>query len=421
MTKLRAFLDSDPSRRVLAGLFFAAVLFPYLSPLRTPFDTQPWAILFAAIIAALVFPVRIPRALVPLFGVAGYGLVVFAIGLVRGTADPSAGLRSIAGYLAVPLIATAASRVYRFLDVRIFLAGVAVWLAVGLLQFVFNPYFLSWILPRKSTFGAMGRGVTSLAPEPFYYAKVMIALFILNEIFRRERRYGRGIYLAVAAALAFQIVISFAGIGIVWLAAGAVAKAIAIAWEDAKPDRFVSAAVVAMLAAGAASFVLLPGLHRTRGGDILRKAAMNPAVLYRQDLSASNRLGNLAVGLYGGLVETKGLGFGIGTKPRGEIPFWLRKYVGKSRPWGGRISGGLVQGVYELGAVGLVFLIWPLWILVSSVVKDKARRGGFWLTICLLYPVVAVSESPAFPLFAFLLGVHVNSLLSEKERAPVIP
>lgn len=421
MTKLRAFLDSDRSRRVLSGLFFAAVLFPYLSPLRTPFDTQPWAILFAAIIAALVFPARIPRALVPLFGVAGYALVVFAIGLVRGTADPSAGLRSIAGYLAVPLIATAAFRVYRFLDVRIFLAGVAAWLAVGLLQFVFNPYFLSWILPRKSTFGAMGRGVTSLAPEPFYYAKVMIALFILNEIFRKERRYGRGTYLAVAAALAFQIVISFAGIGIVWLAAGAVAKAIAIAWEDAKPDRFVSAAVVALLAVGAASFVLLPGLHRTRGGDILRKAAMNPAVLYRQDLSASNRLGNLAVGLYGGLVETKGLGFGIGTEPRGEIPFWLRKYVGKSRPWGGRISGGLVQGVYELGAVGLIFLIWPLWILVSSVLKDRVRRGGLWLTICLLYPVVAVSESPAFPPFAFLVGIHVLSLLSEKERDPAHP
>ena len=350
MTKLRAFLESDRPRRILAGLLFAAVLFPYLSPLRTAFDTQPWAILFAAAIAVLAFPVRVPRILVPLFGILGYALVVFAIGLARGTANPSDGLRSIAGYLAVPLIAYAAFRIYRFLDVRIFLAGAAAWLAVGLVQIAFNPYFLSWVLPRKSTFGAMGRGVTSLAPEPFYYAKVMIALFILNEIFRRERRYGRATYLAVAAALAFQIVISFAGIGVVWLAAGAVAKAIALAWEDGRPDRLASAAVIAMLAIGAACFVLLPGLHLTRGGDILRKAAMNPATLYRQDLSASNRLGNLAVGLYGGLGETKGLGFGIGTEPRGEIPFWLRKYVGEEPSLGRADLGRARPGRLRAGS-----------------------------------------------------------------------
>jgi hypothetical protein len=416
MTKLRELKAPDRLRSILANLLFVAVLFPYLSPFRTPFDTQPWAILFALLAAALVFPVRIPRILVPLFGIAGYALVLFAIGLVRGTSDPLDGLRSIAGYLAVPLIAYAACRAYPFIDVRIFLAGVGTWLAVGLVQIIFDPYFLSWILPRKSTFGDLGRGATSLAPEPFYYAKVLIAFFVLNEIFRKEKRYGRGVYLAVAASLALQIVISYAGIGVVLLAAGAMAKAIALVWEDSRPDRFASAAVIVMLVAGAACFILLPGLHLTRGGDILRKAAMNPSILYRQDLSASNRLGNLAVGLYGGLIETKGLGFGIGSKRHGEIPSGLRKYFGKSRPWGGRISGGLVQGVYELGAVGLIFLLWPLWILVSSFLKDRVRRGGLWLTICLLYPVVAVSESPAFPLFAFLVGVHVFSLMEAKER-----
>ncbi len=401
------FAVSERALRVLAAIFLVAVLFPYLSPFRTPFDTQPWALLAAFAAAALTLPLRVPRALWPLFGIAAFACVVFGVGLVRGTSDLPGGLRSVAGYLALPVIAYAAFRLYRYLDARVYLAGVGVWLAVGLVQILFNPYFLSRILPRKSTFGDLGRGATSLAPEPFYYAKVLLVLFILNEIFRKEKRYGRAVYLAVAASLAFQLVISFAGIGVLFLAAGALAKAVSLVWEREARDRLDAAAVIVMLAAGAVCFVLLPGLHRTRGGDILRKAAMNPAILYRQDLSASNRLGNLAVGLYGGLIETKGLGFGIGSRERGEIPSRLRKYVGVSRPWGGRISGGLVQGVYELGAVGLVFLLGPLWILIASVLKDKVRRSGLWLTLCLLYPVVAASESPAFPMFGFLLGIHI--------------
>lgn len=421
MTKLRGRLASERGRRVLAGLLFAAALFPYVSPFPTPFDTQPWTLLVAAAAAMFAFPLRIPRILLPLFGIAGYAIVVFALGLVKGTADPLGGIRSLAGYLALPVIAYAAFRLYRFLDARIFLAGVGTWLVVGLIQIAFDPYFLSGILPRKSTFGDVGRGVTSLAPEPFYYAKVLIVFFILNEIFRKEKRFGRGVYLAVAAVLAFELVITFAGIGVILLVAGALAKAIALIWEGSRADRFASAAVIALLCAGAGCFVVLPGLHRTRGGDILRKAAINPAMLYRQDLSASNRLGNLAVGLYGGLIETKGLGFGIGSPTRGEIPSWLRKSLGMSRPWGGRISGGLVQGVYELGAVGLIFMLSPLWILVASILKDKVRRGGLWLTLCLLYPVVAVSESPAFPLFGLLLAIHIHALLTAREGSSSPP
>lgn len=401
-------VSRNRTQRVLAVLFFVAVLFPYLSPFKTPFDTQPWALLVSFAVALTFFD--IPRPLFPLFFTAGYASLVLAIGLIRGVSAPVDGLRSLAGYLSVFFIAYAGYRLHKFINVKLFLAGVGVWFAVGIIQILFDPTFLNGLLPRITPFDKGGRGVIALAPEPAYYVKVLIAFFVLNEIFFKEKRYGPRLYAAIFVLICIQVVISFAGIGVIFLAAAAVAKAISLLWEKTSKDRIVSAVLILVLIAGFASFKTIPRLQKSRGGSFLSKAIRDPLTLYWRDRSTSGRLGNLVLGSYGGLIQTKGIGFGLGTKTQGPVPRWLGRTIGARRKWGGRISGGLVQGVYELGAVGLLFFFTPLWIIGWSFVKNRDQRSALWLTLCLVYPIAAIAESPAFPLFGYLLGIHVYYL-----------
>jgi len=427
--------------RLAAAVLLLTAIFPYFSPVRTPFDTQPWALLIAALILIVLYDGSRPFGLY--FLLAGYAALVLLVGLIRETSRLQEGLRSLVVYASVALIAWAASRIYRHIPAGLFLAGVAIWLAAAIIQTMLDPSFLSGVLPRMPEFGFgfVGRGVRALAPEPSYFVKVMIGFLVLNEFFHKDRRYGRAVYLAVVAAIVFQVVAAKAGASVVYLAVAAAAKAVSIIWEKTGRDRLIAAAAAIIFAAGLAAFIQIPELRESRGGALIMKATKpifrsdrktkpsarrdkglsarldSWAGVYSGDTSASTRIGNLVWSLYGGLIETKGAGFGLGTDPWGQVPPWLLKYVGVKRPWGGRNGGGLVQGVYELGAIGLVFLLAPLWLMLDNLRCERVFRGPVWMTLALIYPAAAVSESAAFPLLGFLLGVHAYLRLKRQDSA----
>lgn len=458
---------SDAFLRIAAGALLLTAIFPYCSPIRTPFDTQPWTLIVAAIALLVLYDGSRPFG--AYFLLAGYAALVLLVGLVGGASRLKEGLRSLVVYVSIAVIAWAASRLFRHFPARLFLAGVGVWLLVTLVQTAVDPGFLSDWLPRlpEFGFGHVGRGVRALAPEPSYFVKTMVAFFVLNEFFFKDRRYGRAAYLTVTAAIVFQVVVATAGVSVVYLGVGAAAKAVSIVWEKAGKEKIVAGAAALLLAAGLAAFFVVPEIRASRGGSYATRietaisspagqaadpagspekargrttARYNPApknltpktgvsplekllkefsALYQKDQSTSTRLGNLIWSLYGGLIETKGAGFGMGTDAWGQVPPWMLKYVGVNRPWGGRNGGGFVQGVYELGAIGLVFLIGPLWLIAGNLRRERAFRGPVWMTLALIYPAAAISESAAFPLLGVLLGIH--GFLRLKRRESSVP
>jgi hypothetical protein len=416
-TTLPSLRRSDAFLRIAGAALLLTAIFPYLSPIRTPFDTQPWALLVAAIALLVLYDGSRPFGVY--FLLAGYAALVLAVGLMRGTSRLQEGLRSLVVYFSVAVIAWAASRLFRHFPARLFLAGVGAWLLVGLIQTAVDPGFLSGWLPRlpEFGFGFVGRGANALAPEPAYFVKVMISLLVLNEFFHKDRRYGRAVYLAVTAAIVSQVVMAKAGVSVVYLGVGAAAKAVSIVWEKGRKEKIVAAAAAVFLAAGLAMFSLVPELQKSRAASIIEKAKASPVTLYQKDKSASTRIGNLLWSLYGGLVETKGAGFGMGTDAWGQVPAWMLKYVGVKRPWGGRNGGGLVQGVYELGVIGLVLLIAPLWLMADNLRREKTFRGPVWMSLALIFPASAISDSPAFPLLGLLLGVHGYLRLKRRESS----
>jgi glycosyltransferase involved in cell wall biosynthesis len=408
---------SERHTRWLAGGLLLAACFPYFSPQKTPFDTQPWTLIVAGCAFLLLFGDLRPFG--SLFFVAAYAGLVFGIGLVRGTSIFADGLRSLAGYLSVVLIAFAAFRLHRDVSAKLFLGTVAVWFAATWLQILIAPDFLNFLVPRNYPIHFQGRGFTSLAPEPFYCVKVAVAFFVLNEIFYKERRYKTGPYLAVAAACVFMITATLTGISVVYLLAAPAAKLISFVWEDSRKRRIEALGVAFAFLAPLVFYLVVPSMHESRAGRYAERALINLSELYRgihpTDKSVSTRLGNLVWGFYGGIVETKGLGFGLASPLKEEVPPWLKKVIGFSRRWGGRIGGGLVQGVYELGVVGLIFFFVPVWIIFASFWKNQPMRSALWMTFSLVLPATIISESPGFPLFGYLLGVHGFYLIKAKE------
>lgn len=161
---------------IVANGFFLAVLFPYVSPVPTPYDTQPWALALSLLILTMFLGsgrFLLPCPLWALLISFIYAALIFSFN--RG---PMLGaLRSLVGYASVFCIAGAAYLTARWLRPKVFVGAVLIWALVGFIQLTVYKEFGQQLVPRLST--SAERGVTSLAVEPSYYA--ITAVFFLAQ------------------------------------------------------------------------------------------------------------------------------------------------------------------------------------------------------------------------------------------------
>jgi len=66
---------------------------------------------------------------------------------------------------------------------------ILIWLGVAIIQSYIYPSFLSFILPRSGS-SFMGRGVTSLAPEPSHFGMQFLMLFIFSYLNNPKDKWG---------------------------------------------------------------------------------------------------------------------------------------------------------------------------------------------------------------------------------------
>jgi hypothetical protein len=395
----------------LANIIFLLALFPYVSPLDTPFDTQPWAFLAAFVFVMALLLKRgfsFPCPLFLLMVVTIYAGLIYLLYLAVGESDLLGGLRSFVGYLTLFLLTFVGYKTFRYVRMKIYIAAVIIWFLVGFVQLTYNLRFGEWILPRFSTYHVLlYRGVPSLAPEPAYYATVCAALIVFNEIFYRERKYRTWLYLAVLIMLMFQLIISYSGVGLLILLLFAFAKSLSfLVGGDSIKQKMLSFFVISSIIFVVYLFTLHPALQRSRAGDLLNQLMMNPMSLLR-DPSVSTRVGNIVLVLYGGLLRTYGLGFGLARTGQERIPEWLIALLGIERFWGGRTMGGLLSAIYELGMIGLIMIIAVWWIIVRSILNNRRMRPVLLLSVFVFLLPRHIFDSIAFPLLGYLLGVHL--------------
>jgi len=129
--------------------------------------------------------------------------------------------------------------------------------------------------------------------------------------------------------------------------------------------------------------------------------------LWRKDPGVSLRLGNTVLVLYGGLVKTHGLGFGLARMGQEKVPEWLASWLGKERSWGGRTMGGLLSAIYELGIIGVIMVITVWWIIARSILRNPHMRPALLSSALVFLLPRHIFDSIAFPLLGYLLGIHL--------------
>ena len=379
-------------RATIALVFFiTAVLFPYIQivPIGTE-GVQPLALCLA--VPIILFNQRWLTAPASIWLLAWLMFVAFCVFLSGDVDLPAA--RSFINYASLFLITLASYCVAHQVEnliPRMVIASIWVWLAVGVVQSMFWQDFLYPLLPevRRSE----SRGVVSLAPEPGYYATMLLFFLILLFMYRREQSIHALACIAQIVLLARSAMVTVILVAIIGIYG-------ALRFEIRKV-----LSVCGLLAVGWIVPVYTDFFDGTRMGDLAKQALAQPLELVRQDASISDRIGQIVFSFKGAFdnwflpngFNSWGLYY---TSEMLRAADYLGKYWGSSPPT--RIQSGIGGPLYELGIFGLI----PLWVLVAAI---KNRHGslrnpsalilGSALGLCML-----PGTPLAIPIYGFILG-----------------
>ncbi len=268
-------IAASATNRVLATAFVVAAIFPYIKGIPG-LDTQPWALGFASLIVILRFGAI---GLAPIhFGLGLMGMAAIGMFMLEGGGFGSA--RYLIGYLSLPIFALAAAfvagldakRMARLIDI-----GILVWIAVGLLQrFVSHDAFAFLISAGRSS---QERGVNGLAPEPTFYATMVMLLVLWRALL------GLRAWHILALAIVTFILASSSQIVLVILAACGVAVVTLL------PSRrywWVSLSVPFLVLA--IGYAVTELTKDTRLGHLATLAISRPEAILQTDASINERL-----------------------------------------------------------------------------------------------------------------------------------
>lgn len=402
---------------IFANTVFGLTLFPYITPFKNSFDLQPWAFIAGFVFLFVffwhikksgewgMFIASLPKPLVAISIVSVYAGCVLLVGLISGNSTFVFGLRALFSYASVLIFTLFGLVAWRYVKVEVFFVSLGLWFMSAMAQLVWGISATSSVLSRLSAGG--NRGVTALASEPAFYASFCAALIVLNEIFYKEKRYSGYVYIFVFLLLIVQITLSYAGVGLMIFLLLVCAKLINLFFvNEGRVGKLLTFFTLGIVLFVLGVFYINPRFENTRGGEIFKQAVSSPKAFTSSSPSVSYRLFNPILGIYGGIIETYGVGFGIGAKEVGVIPDWLAKIHGGSRSWGGRIEGGLPGTVYELGLMGAIYSLLITFVYLKSVVSNINMRGAFMVGLFLVLLPFALFGSIAFPLFGLIIGVQ---------------
>jgi hypothetical protein len=419
---------------IIFSLAFLLILFPYVTIVPIVSDIQPWACILAFVSALLLSRngqwKKMPKSFIVLLSISAYACVRFGFSLAAGHAIFFEGIRSLWGYGSILIFAFFAYWSFEKITPKIFTVSVVVWTFGAMMQLFAGTHVLAPLLARLSTDAA--RGLTSFAPEPAFYAAFCMACFVLNELFFQKGGYARDQYLALQLLLVVQMMLAASGVGIVLLMACGSVTLLRFIFARTKTARRY-----ALFSLGLIALSLLfqryvhvnkqpivqrffhheqagiydqsvPAQQKSRAASIITQSFKKPVSFVQKDSSTRYRLFNVVIGAYGGIIETKGIGMGIGSVATTPVPSWLGTLIGETRNFGGRIEGGFAQVVYEIGIVGVLYVGIIVYILIRSIAYNPNIRWVLIVSSVVVFAPYMLFGSISFPLLGYLLGIHLR-------------
>jgi len=399
-----------------SNILLFLVLFPYLSILQTPFDTQPFALIFSIIIFSIFLISKKDDLSFPFPLMVLFIIFLYALGIYFIHSDSYYGMRSLAGYASVFFITLASYKTFKYISLKIYFFSISMWLFFGTVQLLFKKTFGSWLVPRMST--SIGRGVSSLSTEPSHYATFCIFLLILNEIFYRIKKYNNRLYLIIIAMLVFQMIISLSGLGLLFLVVFSFAKCISVIIFDRSKKWYTIFIITIFSIFVILSLLYLPILQNTRVSTLFIKATNNPIALLFSDQSIADRASHILLSFYS-LFYSYGFGLGLGTW--GDYAHLLASSTGGivndlinvNLSVGGRIMSGWGSVIYELGIFGVLLILVFLSITFIGINKNKKMKSIYILSMIIIGSIMLMAVPIAFPLFGYILGIFLYYAYSD--------
>lgn len=397
-----------------SNILLFLVLFPYLSLIQTPFDTQPFAVIFSILIFSILLirkdnNLSFPFPLWALFLIFLYASCIYLINSHYNT-----GLRSLVGYASVFFIALASYKTFKYINIKIYFLSIFIWCFFGTIQLLFNKGFGIWLVSNRPTFWSTTRGVTSLAVEPSYYAVICIFALILNELFYISAKYNSKLYYIIMCTLVFQIIISFSGSGFLFLLVFFFSKCISLIIFNRgviKRKRvFFSSIIIPLLVI--LLFLYLPALQDKRATILLRGALQDPITLLFTDQSIADRISHILLSFYS-LFYSYGIGLGLGTwndyanlltlSAGGRV----ESLANVALSIYGRIMSGWGSAIYELGIFGVLFILVFIWIMLVGLSRKKEMKSIYFLSMITIGFAMLMAVPIAFPLYGYTLGAFL--------------
>lgn len=358
-------------------------------------DSQPWPVIFSAIYMVFTARPMVPRRYIILLFLTI--LAVSVVALAYPVRDIFLLARGIVSYLTIPLVMIA---FFDFLarygpPLRTILFVNLLWLVVAIVE-IYSPQLIASVSAYRTT---DDRGLTSLAPEPTFFA---IYLFFSSWLILILSGYSPCRYPALIIFLNILAIVFLArsAMGIVFLAAGVVSFILlkGLRFRLSRSAAIVSLSLVALLFAVA--ILARDTLDETRVGALAR--AVSDVSLYElayRDASINARVEHAILPVHAFL--NNGLlpgGFADYSPARAEIIhyygyfFWYGASADKIMSW-------LGSYFFELGFLGVIIVV----LMFSSFMAlSKSSILESSLLIILLIGAIPIAFSVVPLVFASL-------------------
>ncbi|MBL1436916.1 MAG: hypothetical protein COB08_012070 [Rhodobacteraceae bacterium] len=383
---------------VLGAIFILACMNPWTSFGTNSMDSQPWPLLTGLVFLGSTRFVRAPPYIGPLSISITAGLIISIALSVNPTLTEI--LRAIAGYSTLIVVYFAFYNYllrFGFPSSLLFFSAVS-WLVFAFVEMV-SPSIISMFAAQRTS---VGRGLTSLAPEPTFFAIFLLFLSWIIFVGRNYQPSRREVFLIAANLLAIFL-LARSTMVIVYIAVAAVIYSGFFVIKSIGSLRMrgshIFAVMFALISMPFAKLLIEAFLEDTRTGRLMSTLSQKGLLaIISSDASIINRIEGSVLSIHAALYNKLipgGLDTYLTTKELvrpfwGKI-FWYPTVSNKILSWNGVL-------LYELGVFGLMAFVW----LVLAAVR-KGSASGAEIVIFAMFAMGAIPM--AFPLIPMLFAV----------------
>lgn len=397
-------INSSFFLNVVICAFVLFIVFPYVTPIRTGSDIQPYAMLMSFLVI-FIFGVKIDETfiLIVLFFIVSLCLLFIS---KWNFSD----VRSCASIVSFCVVSLALHRLFSlglFIPRSFFEIAAIIYALAALVQLFISSDAFLFLSPRGASYdGFQGRGVESLTAEPTFYGFLMILIFLCY-FFSKEN--GKELF-SIKSFFIFIL------LQIVFLAksSSAILTLLIVYFSLLFPkvkNKFVFLLVGGGIFCFFYIFNYFGGFDGTRFGDLLHKID-DPWMLVQEDLSINDRVFNIYFSIQGAIENNfYPRGFGAWHDYVSSVERF-NLYVTNITSEDERILSLIGGLLFEFGFLSIFFFIYIIWSIkrcLGSYLGSVLSTLGFFVFFIQAIPV-------SHPVFCLLIVIMWNYKTKNSEH-----